>query len=78
MCLGRTRVSREVTESGTISGKNLGKHPGKKLGKELPDWVKTWVRRPGKTKTYMTRKLLCFGKRTFCTQEHQVYTRSIQ
>jgi hypothetical protein len=48
------------SDSGKESGTILGKNPGKKSDNELPDQVKTWVRRPGKTKTCETRRLLCF------------------
>jgi hypothetical protein len=50
------------SDSGKVSGSDLGKESGtilgKNPGKELPDRVRTWVRRPGKTKTCKTRKLL--------------------
>jgi hypothetical protein len=45
---------------------------------KVPDGVKTRVRRPGRKKRVRQGDFFALGKRPFCTQEHQVYTRPIQ
>jgi hypothetical protein len=63
---GEVPSSDSGKESGIISAKNPGEHLGKKLGKEV-----------GQDKN-MQDKVFASGKRPFCTQEHQVYTRPIE
>jgi hypothetical protein len=57
---------------------NPGKRPGKKSGKELPDRVKLGSGGRARQKRARQGDFFATGKRPFCTQEHQVYTRLIQ
>jgi hypothetical protein len=70
--------SNSGKESGTISRKILVESLGKKSGKDLPDQVKLcWGGWAGQ-KCARQGDFFASGKRPFCTQEHQVYTKPFQ
>jgi hypothetical protein len=75
---GKVPGSNSGKESGTMLGKNPIEHLGKKLGKELPDRYSSGEGGRAGQKCARQGDFFTLGKRHFCTQEHQVYTRPVQ